>query len=121
VLLQTQQYRDADVVRSRDPAVLADLDVVIDVGGVYDPAAQRFDHHQRGFTEVFGHGFTTKLSSAGLVYKHFGQQIIADRMGLPADHPDVHTVWLQVYKSFIEALDAIDNGVNQYESDKPPK
>lgn len=65
MLLQTQQYRDADVVRSRDPAVLADLDVVIDVGGVYDPAAQRFDHHQRGFTEVFGHGFDTKLSSAG--------------------------------------------------------
>jgi uncharacterized UPF0160 family protein len=121
VLLQTQQYRDADVVRSRDPAVLADLDVVIDVGGVYDPAAQRYDHHQRGFTEVFGHGFTTKLSSAGLVYKHFGQQIIADRMGLPADHPDVHTVWLQVYKSFIEALDGIDNGINQYESDKPPR
>lgn len=38
---------------------------------------QRYDHHQRGFSEVFGHGFVTKLSSAGLVYKHHGKAIIA--------------------------------------------
>lgn len=55
--------------RSRDPAVLATCDIVVDVGAVYDESKQLFDHHQRGFTEVFGHGFTTKLSSAGLVYK----------------------------------------------------
>ena len=29
----------------------------------------RYDHHQKGFAEVFGHVFTTKLSSAGLIYK----------------------------------------------------
>lgn len=49
--------------------VLDSLDAVVDVGGVYDPARDRFDHHQKGFHEVFGHGFTTKLSSAGIVYK----------------------------------------------------
>lgn len=59
----------ADLVRTRDPAVLATCSVVVDVGGIYDESKQRFDHHQRGFTEVFGHGFVTKLSSAGLVYK----------------------------------------------------
>lgn len=36
---------------------------------MYDEGKQRFDHHQRGFEEVFGYGFVTKLSSAGLVYK----------------------------------------------------
>jgi len=41
----------------------------VDVGAVYDESKQLFDHHQRGFTEIFGHGFQTKLSSAGLVYK----------------------------------------------------
>ena len=55
--------------RTRDPAILDTCDIVVDVGGVYDEKIQRFDHHQRGFTEVFGHGFGTKLSSAGLVYK----------------------------------------------------
>eukprot|EP00878_Enallax_costatus_P028250 GHUV01030496.1.p1 GENE.GHUV01030496.1~~GHUV01030496.1.p1 ORF type:complete len:145 (-),score=18.22 GHUV01030496.1:44-478(-) len=51
--------------RSRDSAVLSDCDVIIDVGGVYEPNNNRFDHHQRGFEEVFGFGFNTKLSSAG--------------------------------------------------------
>jgi hypothetical protein len=32
---------------------------------VYEPDNNRFDHHQRGFGEVFGHGYNTKLSSAG--------------------------------------------------------
>lgn len=58
-----------DLKRSRDPAVLGTCDIVVDVGAVYDESKQLFDHHQRGFTEVFGHGFITKLSSAGLVYK----------------------------------------------------
>lgn len=47
------------------------LDAVLDVGGVYDPSRDLYDHHQRGFEEVFGYGFVTKLSSAGLVYKVF--------------------------------------------------
>ena len=42
---------------------------MVDVGGVYDPSKHRYDHHQRGFNEVFGNGFNTKLSSAGLTYK----------------------------------------------------
>lgn len=47
------------------------LDIVVDVGGVYSPEKHRYDHHQRGFTEVFGSGGydKIKLSSAGLVYK----------------------------------------------------
>lgn len=58
-----------DLTRTRDPALLDTCDIVVDVGAVYDETKLRFDHHQRGFEEVFGHGFTTKLSSAGLIYK----------------------------------------------------
>jgi uncharacterized UPF0160 family protein len=58
-----------DVKRTRDPAILQTCDIVVDVGAVYDESKQLFDHHQRGFEEVFGYGFVTKLSSAGLVYK----------------------------------------------------
>ena len=65
---------------------------------------------------MFGHGFSTRLSSAGLVYKHHGREVVAARMGLPADHPDVETVYLAVYKNFMEAVDAIDNGVNQWDT-----
>lgn len=60
-----------DLVRTRDPSKLAQCDIVVDVGGVYNVATQRFDHHQRGFEEVFGEDkyVNIKLSSAGLVYK----------------------------------------------------
>lgn len=40
-------------------------------------------------TGAFGTGFTTKLSSAGLVYKHYGKEIIAGILSLPVDHPSV--------------------------------
>jgi uncharacterized UPF0160 family protein len=85
LLRQTDAYRNAGnssinleeklsllisaVRRTRDPTVLSTCNIVVDVGGIYDDSKQLFDHHQRGFTEVFGHGFKTKLSSAGLVYK----------------------------------------------------
>ena len=39
LLKQTQKFAAAKVVRTRDPEVLKDLDVVIDVGGVYEPGA----------------------------------------------------------------------------------
>ncbi len=40
------RYRDATIVRSRDPAVLAPCTIVVDVGGEFDPARHRYDHHQ---------------------------------------------------------------------------
>ncbi|KAI0043199.1 metal-dependent protein hydrolase [Auriscalpium vulgare] len=121
LLRQTEVYRDAAVKRSRDPAVLNTCDIVVDVGAVYDESKQLFDHHQRGFTEVFGHGFTTKLSSAGLIYKHFGKEIIANKFHLALEEPKVETLWLKLYKEFIEAIDGIDNGVSQYPNDVEPK
>ncbi|KAF2298049.1 hypothetical protein GH714_008006 [Hevea brasiliensis] len=106
----TNKFSNAEIVRSRDPQVLEGLDAVLDVGGVYDPSRDRYDHHQKGFEEIFGHGFTTKLSSAGLVYKHFGKEIIAKELQLDEGHPDVHRLFLAVYKSFME-----------YDTDLPPR
>ena len=87
--------------------------------------AQHFDHHQRDFAEVFGCGFTTKLSSAGLVYKHYGKEVVASIMTNVLESApsasDLDAVYLAVYKSFMEAVDAIDNGVNQYEGEGPPR
>lgn len=121
LLRQTATYRDSEVKRTRDPAILETCDIVVDVGAVYDEHKQLFDHHQRGFTEVFGHGFETKLSSAGLVFKHFGKEVVANKTQLPQDDPKVMTLWLKMYKEFIEAIDGIDNGISQYPSDVKPK
>ena len=39
---------DHVLVRTRDEAAIAEAAVAWDVGAVHDPAAGRFDHHQRG-------------------------------------------------------------------------
>ena len=35
------------VVRTRDERELDKCDIVLDVGGVYDPRFHRYDHHQK--------------------------------------------------------------------------
>jgi uncharacterized UPF0160 family protein len=67
--LNTELRTLSELIRTRNADLLNQCTIVVDVGAVYDPQILRFDHHQRGFTEVFGHGFETKLSSAGLIYK----------------------------------------------------
>ncbi|KAF8319684.1 GAMM1 protein [Clavulina sp. PMI_390] len=120
LLRLTSTYKDAKLVRTRDPATLDTCDIVVDVGAVYDPAALRFDHHQRGFTENFGHGFVTKLSSAGLIYKHYGEEIISTVQKIPINSPTISALYLKLYREFIEAIDGIDNGVNQYPKEAEP-
>jgi len=46
LLRMLPEYTDASVTRTRDYALLEAMDVVVDVGGVYDPATHRYDHHQ---------------------------------------------------------------------------
>jgi uncharacterized UPF0160 family protein len=40
---------DYEVVRTRDQSVIDSADIVVDVGGVYDPQTLRFDHHQNDY------------------------------------------------------------------------
>ncbi|KAL2022018.1 hypothetical protein VTK56DRAFT_6258 [Thermocarpiscus australiensis] len=107
-------YAGAALVRTRDPARLAACHTVVDVGGEYDPSRNRFDHHQRTFATCFP-GRPTRLSSAGLVYLHFGRGIVARRLGQPEDSEPVGLVWRKIYESFVEALDAHDNGIGVYD------
>lgn len=86
----------------------------MDVGGEYNPANNRYDHHQREFTTTFPQ-HDTKLSSAGLVYMHFGKDIIAQERGLARDSQDVDILHLKLYDNLIEAFDANDNGISVYD------
>jgi len=114
------RYRDASIVRTRNPQLLNECDIIVDVGAVYDPSKHRYDHHQRGFMETLSPKHVTKLSSAGLIYKHFGQEAIQHVSENTLSPNDNEILFLKVYKSFIEALDGIDNGINQYPSDVLP-
>ncbi|XDG04060.1 hypothetical protein ABKA04_003675 [Annulohypoxylon sp. FPYF3050] len=110
-------YENHVLVRTRDPALLETCHTVVDVGGEYDPARNRYDHHQRTFSTTFP-GRETKLSSAGLVYMHFGRAIIAQKVQKPEDSAEVSVLWNKIYESFVEALDAHDNGISKYDPTK---
>jgi len=112
------EWSEATIVRTRNPEQLAQCDIIVDVGGKYDASALLFDHHQKGFTEVLDQ-YETKLSSAGLIYKHFGREVIASviqgtKTELPSHISEV--IFQKIYKSFVESIDGIDNGVSVSES-----
>ena len=115
------QWKDAKVVRSRNPDDWAASDIVVDVGAQYD-GTKFFDHHQRGFMETFSDKFETKLSSAGLVYKHFGKDIIkciletaTTTTPTKISEDDLDLIHIRIYEAFMEAIDANDNGIDCYD------
>lgn len=129
LLHQMPAYAAGTVVRSRDPAILDPCDIVIDVGGVYDHGKLRYDHHQRGFFEtvdgVPGEAtkaeeatgrWKTKLSASGLIYKHYGREIIAHLAD--TNDADTEAIWAELYHQFMESIDAHDNGIEICDSEK---
>jgi len=121
MLKTLDEYKNAQIVRTRDQAVLDTCHTVVDVGAVFDAEKRRFDHHQCSFTDTMNslnpkYKWTTKLSSAGLVYFHFGMDIIKtmikDFVNEGELEKTVPLIYSKVYENFVEEIDAIDNGVN---------
>lgn len=112
------QYRYAKLVRSRNPIDWENSDIVVDVSGKYDEI-KYFDHHQRDFLTFFNDKYKTKLSSAGLIYKHFGREIISTVIKLDEsileEKEKIDYLYDKIYSDFIEAVDANDNGIDIYE------
>lgn len=122
LLRQLPLYRQSTVIRTRDSAVLDEkCDIVIDVGGVYDHEKLRYDHHQRGYEERFapekkegGEERCTKLSASGLVYRHYGKEVISEyypQLLTEENSSALEWVYGKMYNTFMEAIDAIDTGV----------
>ena len=130
----TQKFKGAEVVRTRDQELLKTLDAVLDVGGVYDDALHRYDHHQKGFSEVFSSEFEIKLSASGLVFKHFGKEAIKNAVdylveqgSLPnyikpkVTEEAIRELHRDCYRGLFVTIDAIDNGIDRYPKDVKPK
>ncbi len=61
------------LIRTRNLDLIAKADIVIDVGGEYDPDTGRFDHHQRGGAGQRENAIP--YSSFGLVWQKYGLEI----------------------------------------------
>ncbi len=91
LLLVFDRIERSKIIRSRDPQTLAQCEYVCDVGGVYDPASKRFDHHQ---VEYKG-----DLASAGMIWLYLASQKLIDQ-----------PTYQFVNHSVILGIDAHDNG-----------
>lgn len=115
------------LIRTRDQTKLKQCAIVLDVGQVYDPATNRFDHHQTSCNEVFSDQFSIKLSSAGMVWKHFGKAILKkymDEYKLAATltlavskETIIDRCYIELYKQFFREIDANDNGQSNIKSE----
>jgi uncharacterized UPF0160 family protein len=86
------------LIRTRDSELIANADIVLDVGGVYDPDTDRFDHHQRGGAGERENGIP--YSSFGLIWQKYGLEICEGNQ-------DVANA---VDKGLVSTIDAIDCG-----------
>ncbi len=72
-LLLVLGEENVSVVRTRDEEIIKAADYVVDVGGVYNPDLNRFDHHQEGRAGTRLN--TIPYAAFGLVWKKFGEQL----------------------------------------------
>lgn len=85
------------VVRTRDESLIEGGDWVLDVGGVYDPRARRFDHHQKG-APVRENGIP--YAAFGLVWKEVGVVVAGSE-----------EIAREIEEKLVLPIDANDNGV----------
>lgn len=85
------------VIRTRDEDIITNAEYVLDVGGVYDPAKNRFDHHQTGGAGKRDNGI--EYASCGLVWKHVGRELCTSEY-----------VYHRIDRRLVAPIDAGDNG-----------
>ena len=100
VLLFEKKFAMQVIERSRDPKVWEQADFVIDVGGLYDPHKNRFDHHQFGGAGERPNGIP--YASFGLVWQKYGAEVSGGEDSAAL-----------VDKHLVSFIDALDNGVGE--------
>jgi len=105
-------FPDNELVRTRDPAIIEAADFAIDVGGIWDPATGRFDHHQKGFSGARPSG--VPYASAGLVWREYGARcvgaIAASHMGHDLPRETAREIAYAIDNDIVQYLDLSDVG-----------
>ena len=108
-LALTEPGRDHSLIRTRDPAVIGSADIAWDVGSVFDPAAGRFDHHQRG-APLRSDG--TPYSAAGLIWQVYGERAVAAVLAPSGSERFAAAIAAELDESVLRRIDELDNGVS---------
>lgn len=63
-------------------------------------------------------GHKIRLSSAGLIYAHYGKAIILSILIVQnPKRENIEILYKKLYECFVESIDAIDNGINQFDGE----
>lgn len=88
------------VTRTRDESIIKKADYVFDVGGIYEPENERFDHHQIGGAGKRKNDIP--YASFGLVWKKYGPILCNGNIEIVTD----------IDRRLVQPIDAIDNGIS---------
>ena len=89
---------NARIIRTRDKDIIKTGDYVVDVGNIYDPKKNRFDHHQEEGAGERKNGIP--YASFGLVWKKFGKELC-----------DSKEIAEKIDQKLVQQIDAVDNGI----------
>ena len=105
-------FPGCEIVRTRDPAAIEAADFAVDVGGIWDPACGRFDHHQKGFNGARPTG--VPYASAGLVWREYGARcvgiLVAAHAGNQLPDDKVREIACAIDADIVQYLDLSDVG-----------
>lgn len=105
---------NARVLRSRDPEVWRTADFLVDVGGEWNAATGRFDHHHAGFRDQPGSRRSDGVAyaSAGLVWAYAGVTAVL-YLAPDFSQSTAERIAATVDNELMRYLDMVDNGDDQ--------
>jgi len=108
-LILEKRGESYQVIRTRDPKIIASGDYVFDVGGEYDKERNRFDHHQVGGAGKYNSDIP--YAAVGLVWKRYGEELCG-----------ASAIAGRIEEKLVMPIDADDNGINlcEFKSDIAP-
>jgi len=98
-LLLALKGEECVIQRTRDEALFAQSDYLVDVGGALNPEMGRFDHHQQGGAGKRGNGIP--YASFGLVWATYGLELCVGNV----------EAFEMIDNHLVAGIDAVDNGV----------
>lgn len=111
---------ETTLLRTRDFSNFKEDDILVDVGLDYNHQKLHYDHHQTNFNETWSEKDTILLSSAGLVWRHYGNYIIEMYLSHNPEEYDhtfnysdetIQDIKDEIYYKIIQEIDAHDNGI----------
>jgi uncharacterized UPF0160 family protein len=101
-IMLESEGKSVRIIRTRDQNKIDFADYVVDVGGIHDPARNRFDHHQKGGAGVRDNEIP--YAAFGLVWKAYGEKVCGDKI-----------VAQKIEEKLVQGVDANDNGIDTFE------